>query len=81
MPILLAQPRMKLNARISSERASRTVSKSGDVEIVIDLQRKNTTFGRVVMRYEEPNGMRCYFYPLTEVIGRGGRILLHEVKT
>ena len=33
---------MKLNARISSEKQSRTVSKSGDEQLHIDLYFKNT---------------------------------------
>lgn len=68
----------KLNIKAYSEKG-KAKSISGNSEIVIDLNYKNTTFGRLSLKLEEVNNKYfVYFYPITEVTGRGGRVLLHE---
>ena len=68
---------MELYITATSERA--TKGQGGNKEIVIDLNFGKVTFGRVSLRHNNgDNKNTAYFYPITAVTGKGGRILLHE---
>ncbi len=54
------------------------VSLASDDVLTTEFTFKNKLLGRVIMRYEEPNGLTIDFFPITANTGKGGKILLHK---
>jgi hypothetical protein len=69
---------MKLYAKVYSGFIPdhRAKGKGDNQQLTIDLQFGNKVFGRVVLRSD--NGESAYYYPITEITGKSGHILLHE---
>jgi len=68
---------MKLSTTTTSERGKAQI-KTGNSQIVVDVNINRITVGRLVLRYEEVNNRKytVYYYPVSTV--KGGRTLLHE---
>jgi len=71
---------MRLFLEATSERG-KSVTKSGNDNLTMELFFERKMIGRVCMAYNERDGYTARFFPITETTCKNGYTILHEEKT